>query len=409
VSLSRREFYRDVWIVKPGLMMLDRDKLAKILGLLGSAESGEILSAGRAADALIRNANTSWAQVLNQNAVADEVRALRAENEKLRETAQQMLVENDALRKRTARRVVNRILDGARQCGQALIALVIAFDGTEFLRHQLAAHHHDSEPRSLRPVVVRSLVAAGIPLTLGIVAFLSLCDVAMLGEPWVRSGSVASSRQEAPEAAARSDGPPTQAERRAINSGRPPTAAMATPEPIPQPTPSEAALAPMEDLTTLRATLPPAIAASDQTTQAPEAPLSLASPAPAEKQAASPTTSPTTSPQATQSLTNQYPSAAETAALVARGDASLSTGDMVSARLFYERAAGGGDGGAALRLGATFDPGFLSRTRVRGAAGDPTQASSWYRRALDLGNPAAQERLKNLEQQFIPVPGSPTH
>src|SRR6516164_7579293 len=80
---------------------LDRDKLAKILGLLGSAESGEILSAARAADALIRTANTSWAQVLNQNADADEVRALRAENEKLRETAQQMLVENDALRKRT--------------------------------------------------------------------------------------------------------------------------------------------------------------------------------------------------------------------------------------------------------------------------------------------------------------------
>jgi TPR repeat protein len=83
---------------------------------------------------------------------------------------------------------------------------------------------------------------------------------------------------------------------------------------------------------------------------------------------------------------------------------------MVSARLFYERAAGGGDGGAALRLGATFDPGFLSRTGVRGAAGDPTQASSWYRRALDLGNPAAQkERLKNLARQLIPVLSSPPH
>ena len=57
--------------------MLDRDKLAKILGLLGSAESGEILSAGRAANALIRNANTSWAEVLNQNSVGDEARAVR--------------------------------------------------------------------------------------------------------------------------------------------------------------------------------------------------------------------------------------------------------------------------------------------------------------------------------------------
>jgi hypothetical protein len=67
---------------------------------LGSAESGEILSAGRAADALIRSANISWAMVLNQNVVADEVRALLAENEKLRETAHQLLVEIDALQKR---------------------------------------------------------------------------------------------------------------------------------------------------------------------------------------------------------------------------------------------------------------------------------------------------------------------
>jgi TPR repeat protein len=92
-----------------------------------------------------------------------------------------------------------------------------------------------------------------------------------------------------------------------------------------------------------------------------------------------------------------------------RGDAFLSAGDIVSARLFYERAADGGDGGAALRLGATFDLGFLGRTGVRGALGDPARASSWYRRALDLGNPAARERLKNLEQQRVSEPGSLPH
>jgi TPR repeat protein len=93
---------------------------------------------------------------------------------------------------------------------------------------------------------------------------------------------------------------------------------------------------------------------------------------------------------------------------VARGDAFLSARDIASARLFYERAADGGDGGAALRLGETFDPGFLSRTGIRGVPSDPTQASSWYRRALELGNPAAQERLKNLEQR-VPEPASPPH
>ena len=97
------------------------------------------------------------------------------------------------------------------------------------------------------------------------------------------------------------------------------------------------------------------------------------------------------------------------AALVTRGDNFLSAGDIVSARLFYERAADGGDGGAALRLGATFDPGFLSRSGVRGAPADPTQASSWYRRALDLGNSAAQEALRDLEQSRFVAPGSPSH
>ena len=79
--------------------------------------------------------------------------------------------------------------------------------------------------------------------------------------------------------------------------------------------------------------------------------------------------------------------------LVARGDGFLSAGDIASARPFYERAADAGDGPAALRLGATFDPAFLGRVGVRGIPGDPDQASSWYRRARELGG-AAGERLK---------------
>jgi TPR repeat protein len=92
------------------------------------------------------------------------------------------------------------------------------------------------------------------------------------------------------------------------------------------------------------------------------------------------------------------------AALLSRGDDFLRAGDIVSARLFYERAADGGDGGAALRLGATFDPGILSQTGARGALSDRTQASSWYRRALDLGNTAAHDYLKNLERQRLSQP-----
>jgi hypothetical protein len=406
-------------------LTLDRDKLAKILSLLGSDKLGEVTSAARTADALIRNAKTSWAEVLNQNGVADSARGvhtdnetraraaeyevLRAhtENEKLRETVMQLAVEINDLREQAARRLAHHILDGVKQAGQALRALAIAFDGIALVHRQLAARLRDSERRTRR-VVVHGLAAAGIALAIGIVAFLSLQHVAKLGGPSVQSGTMASSRQEAPEATARSNGLPAEAEQHGSVSDQPSNAAMATPESIAKLTPSDAGRAPVENMSTLSPTLPSAIAVPDQTAEAPEALSNVASPAPEEKQAATSTTSPATSPTATRSQSSQQ-RPAEIAALVTRGDAFLSTGDIVSARLFYERAADGGDGGAALRLGATFDPGFLSRTSVRGAPGDPTQASFWYRRALDLGNSAAQEALRDLEQPRAAVPDSPSH
>src|SRR6516164_1915246 len=382
------------------------------------------MSAAHAADALIRNAKTSWAEVLNQNGVADsargvhtdkearalaehEVRRARAENEKLHETVMQLAVEINDLREQAARRLAHRLLCGVKQAGRALRALAIAFDGIAFVRRQLAARLRDSERRTQR-VLVHGLAAAGIALAIGIVALSSLQDVAKLGGPSVQSGTMASSRQEAPEATAGSNGLPAEAEQHESVSDQPSNAAMATPESIAKPTPSDAGRAPVENMSTLSPTLPSAIAVPDQTAEGTEAQSNLASPAPEEKQAATSTTSPATSPTATRSPSNQQ-RPAEIAALVTRGDAFLSAGDIVSARLFYERAADGGDGGAALRLGATFDPGFLSRTGIRGAPSDPTRASSWYRRALDLGNSAAQEALRDLEQPRFGAPGSASH
>jgi hypothetical protein len=405
-------------------LALDRDKLAKILSLLGSDKLGEVMSAAQAADTLIRNAKTSWAEVLNQNGVADsargvhtddeartlaehEVRRARAENEKLRETVMQLAVEINDLREHAARRLAHRILDGVKQAGRTLRALAVAFDGIALVRRQLAARLRDSERRTRR-VVVHGLAAAGIALAIGIVALLSLQDVAKLGGPSVQSGTMASSRQEAPDATARSNGLRAEAEQHGSVSDQLSSAAMATPESIAKPTPSDAGRAPIENMSTLSPTLPSAIAVPDQTAEAPEAPSNVASPAPEENQAATSTASPATSPTATRSPSNQQ-RPAEIAALVTRGDTFLSTGDIVSARLFYERAADEGDGGAALRLGATFDPGFLSRTGIRGAPTDPAQASSWYRRALDLGNSAAQEALRDLEQPRFAAPGSPSH
>jgi len=92
-------------------------------------------------------------------------------------------------------------------------------------------------------------------------------------------------------------------------------------------------------------------------------------------------------------------SAEEMAALLARGDKLLSGGDVASARLFYERAAGAGGGLAATRLGETFDPLFLDRIHLSGVRGDPTAASFWYHRAHDLGATDAEVLLKALETE----------
>ena len=90
-------------------------------------------------------------------------------------------------------------------------------------------------------------------------------------------------------------------------------------------------------------------------------------------------------------------SVAEIATLLARGDSLFATGDVVSARLLYERAADAGEAGAAVRLGETFDPSFLEHPRLRGVRGDPGTAAFWYRRARDLGATGVASRLNRLE------------
>jgi hypothetical protein len=87
-------------------------------------------------------------------------------------------------------------------------------------------------------------------------------------------------------------------------------------------------------------------------------------------------------------------SSAQVTELLSRGDSFLHAGDVASARLFYERAADAGDWQAAIRMGATFDPAFLARAGVR-AGGDPAQAQSWYRHALDLGAPKTDRQAES--------------
>jgi len=125
----------------------------------------------------------------------------------------------------------------------------------------------------------------------------------------------------------------------------------------------------------------------------PIAPTPAVSPATEPTPAVPPATEPTlVVPPADRRL-----SGADSAALVARGDAFVRARDVASARLFYERAAEMGDGRGALQMGATFDPAFLDRAGLRGAQGNQPEALWWYRRARDLGDTEADRLLKTLE------------
>ena len=73
---------------------LDREKLAKLLGLTGSPYDGEVLTAARLADAYIRQAETTWYDVLlpfeklgiaiaGAQRLLEENEALRAQIERL--------------------------------------------------------------------------------------------------------------------------------------------------------------------------------------------------------------------------------------------------------------------------------------------------------------------------------------
>jgi hypothetical protein len=128
-----------------------------------------------------------------------------------------------------------------------------------------------------------------------------------------------------------------------------------------------------------RAEAPAVRSAANQATRGPSAVVPPSEPASSRPVATAPAM-PSASP----------PLAAEVADLLARGDSFVLIGDVASARVFYERAANAGDGRAAVRMGATFDPVFLRRAGLRNTIGDPAQARSWYRRALDLGSVEAQ-------------------
>ena len=87
---------------------------------------------------------------------------------------------------------------------------------------------------------------------------------------------------------------------------------------------------------------------------------------------------------ASQLMASASPS--DIAALLERGEQLYTSGDIASARSYFERAANAGDARAALRMGETFDPSFFPASDIRRQYADATKADFWYRRAQSLAN-----------------------
>jgi TPR repeat protein len=82
--------------------------------------------------------------------------------------------------------------------------------------------------------------------------------------------------------------------------------------------------------------------------------------------------------------------------LMKHGEQFIAAGDVVTARLAFQRAAEAGDLNAAVALGATYDPTVRAKIGVVGISADVAVARSWYQKAEKLGSPEARRRLEVL-------------
>ena len=83
-------------------------------------------------------------------------------------------------------------------------------------------------------------------------------------------------------------------------------------------------------------------------------------------------------------------------ALVKRGKDFVASGDLAAARLLLQRAAEGGDAGAALTLAGTYDPLVLEKLGAQGLSPDIAKARAWYEWAKEFGSIEAPRRLEML-------------
>lgn len=87
----------------------------------------------------------------------------------------------------------------------------------------------------------------------------------------------------------------------------------------------------------------------------------------------------------------------ELATLLERANGLIAIGDIAAARLLLERVADAQEAGAALLLAQTYDPAVLGTPDARSITPDPAMARAWYQKAAQLGSPAAQQRLAQIQ------------
>jgi TPR repeat protein len=88
--------------------------------------------------------------------------------------------------------------------------------------------------------------------------------------------------------------------------------------------------------------------------------------------------------------------------LLQRAGLALSDGDIIGARLLFERAAAMGSASAATAAGKTYDIDFLLRNGAHGIQADQNSAAAWFRKGAALGDPEARTQLARLTAQKLP-------
>lgn len=86
-------------------------------------------------------------------------------------------------------------------------------------------------------------------------------------------------------------------------------------------------------------------------------------------------------------------------ALMERASHQLNDGDGNGARAIYEVLANHGSHKSAFALAETYDPATLAQNSHWGLTSDVRLARMWYKRASELGNLSAYERLNSLDKR----------